>query len=123
MFIIIYCICNMQYGYILIVLSVLSHCNRISLSVYIYTISMRTHTHIYRLCYRYNGASYGIIMPTVDNENHINANLTMSTTNDGNDLLVDSNICIYTDKLTLLLIYIYTVGWFKKSKSVKKRDE
>ena len=57
-------------------------------------------------------------MPTVDNENHINANLTMSTTNDGNDLLVDSNICIYTDKLTLLLIYIYTVdiveccNWF-----------
>ena len=44
--------------------------------------------------YGYNGASYGIIMPTVDNENHINANLTMSTTNEGNNLLVDSNICI-----------------------------
>ena len=95
-------ISSLYYQYYPIVIGSLSLC------IYIHTISMRTHTHIYRLCYRYNGASYGIIMPTVDNENHINANLTMSTTNDGNDLLVDSNICIYTDKLTLLLIYIYS---------------
>ena len=81
--------------------------------MYIYISNIYAYIYICRLCYGYNGASYGIMMPTVDNENHINANLTMSTTNEGNDLLVDSNICIYTDKLTLLLIYIYIyIQWF-----------
>ena len=62
--------------------------------IYIYIQYLCVYIYICRLCYGYNGASYGIIMPTVDNENHINANLTMSTTNEGNSLRVDSNICI-----------------------------